>query len=535
MRFIVWVVATLLIASLTVHAADTLVVCPKDFRQALEPWHKHRKAQGHAFRWIDNLGSPDEIRKQIRKSAKSGQAKFLVLVGDADPAMGSNDAVRAVSVPTHFAPARVNIHWGKERDIATDNWYADLDDDQIPDLAVGRIPADTPDELSVIVDKILRYEDCQDYGGWRRRVSIVACPGNFGPIIDQALENGARKFATEGIPPGFETTATYGQWRSPYCPDPRRFQECALGRINEGALFWVYIGHGNCRHVDEVSLPDRSRFPILRYDDVGRLDCQSGSPIAIFLACYTGRFDDRDDSIAEEMLRTPGAPVGIIAATRVTMPYAMTVMGGELMKGYFVHRYQTLGEVFQYAKREMVLGKRDSASARFIDTVARTLNPKSPDLAAERLEHVLLFHLIGDPLLRLPRASEVTLDPPALLADGGSLTIRAHSQIAGRCRIELVPPRDRLCIPPPERNTFLGSDDFFAELTETYRKANDPVLASAELDVLPGDFEAILAMPETSFEHLHVRVFIQGQTGFAVGHAEVKQDLSAQPTSNTQR
>lgn len=531
MRFFVWIVAALMIASFGVQGADTLVVCPKDFRKALEPWYKHRKAQGHTFRWIDNLDSPEEIRKQIRKSAKSGQARFLVLVGDADPAMEKNEAVRGVSVPTHFAPAKVNIHWGRDRDIATDNWYADLDDDQVPDLAVGRLPADTPEELSIIVEKILRYEECQDYGTWRRRVSIVACPGNFGPIIDQALENGARKFATEGIPPGYETTATYGQWRSPYCPDPRKFQECALGRINDGALFWVYIGHGHCRHVDAVSLPDRTEFPILRYDDVCRLDCQSGSPIAIFLACHTGRFDDKTDSIAEEMLRTPGAPVGVIAATRVTMPYAMTVMGGELMKGYFVHRFETLGEVFQHAKQEMVNGKRDSPSARFIDTVALTLNPKSPDLAAERKEHLLLFHLIGDPLLRLPHASEVTLGPPDLASEGGTMTIHAHSPIAGRCRIELVPPRDRLSFQPPVRNKFLGSDDFFAELSDTYQKANDPVLASCELDVVAGDFDARLDLPESSFDRMHVRVFIQGQSACAVGQTEFKRETSTESTT----
>ena len=54
-------------------------------------------------------------------------------------------------------------------EIATDNWYADLDDDGVPDLAIGRLPADSPQDLAVMVAKILAYESVQVPGPWCQR------------------------------------------------------------------------------------------------------------------------------------------------------------------------------------------------------------------------------------------------------------------------------------------------------------------------------------------------------------------------------
>lgn len=523
---IVWVLLVGLAAASP--AADVLVVCPPEFRPALKPWVRDRSSRGHTFAWISHEGTAEEIRDRIRKAAgPPGRARFLVLVGDADPAMHHDPAIRAVSIPTHFAEARANVPFTKERDIATDNWYADLDDDQLPDLAVGRLPVDTSQELATVVRKILDYERNTDFGAWRRRISFVACPGDFGGLIDSVIEQGARRLTTEGIPPSYATTAMYGHWRSPYCPDPRLFSREALGRINEGALFWVYIGHGHCRTVDHVTLPDRTAHPILRYDDVRTLECRSGQPIAVFLACHTGRFDDPEDSIAEEMLRTPGAPVAIVAATRVTMPYAMTVMGGELMRGYFEQRIETVGELVQEAKRQMVLRPRNTASARVLDSLAVALNPRSPNPAVERMEHVLLFHLIGDPTMRVPHAEEATIESLDRLTAGGEIVVRCESPLAGTCVVELAPPRDTLPFQPPSRRRFSPSEELLAELHETYRRANEPVLASAVLDVDAGPFEATLQVPSTHIGAGHVRVYIEGRSGYALGSKEVRIEKGA--------
>jgi len=41
---------------------------------------------------------------------------------------------------------------------ASDDWFADLDDDGLPNMAVGRIPVRTPEDIAAVVTKILGYE-----------------------------------------------------------------------------------------------------------------------------------------------------------------------------------------------------------------------------------------------------------------------------------------------------------------------------------------------------------------------------------------
>ena len=55
------------------------------------------------------------------------------------------------------------------------------------------------------------------------------------------------------LPADYRLSMTYGSWRSPYCPDPRRFHATTLERLNEGAWFWVYIGHGYPLGADRVA------------------------------------------------------------------------------------------------------------------------------------------------------------------------------------------------------------------------------------------------------------------------------------------
>ena len=122
---------------------DTVIVCPAEFREALRPWLDYRAGQGHSFAMVANTETSDGIRRRIREVAEGGDLRFVLLVGDAD----ADAEQRRRCVPVHRAKAEVNVLWGSEPHIAADNWYADLDDDRTPDLAVGRLTADSPDEL----------------------------------------------------------------------------------------------------------------------------------------------------------------------------------------------------------------------------------------------------------------------------------------------------------------------------------------------------------------------------------------------------
>jgi hypothetical protein len=508
--------------------ADVAVVCPKEFRAALAPWLAHRQEQGHVIAILDS-GTPDQIRKAIRDTAAGGNLRHIVLVGDAD--VSRNQGERRASVPTFKVKAEVNVKFGSEPDIAADNPYADLDDDGLPDVAIGRLSVDRPDQLADIVRKVIAYEKQQDYGPWRQRVNLVAGVGGFGSLIDSTIEMTAKKFLCDSVPTSYCTTMTYGSWRSPYCPDPRRFQESVVSHFNEGSLFWVYMGHGHPERLDRVHVPGAA-FPILDQRDISKLDCQHGSPIAVLLACYTGAFDYPRECLAEEMLRLPGGPVAVLAGSRVTMPYAMAVLSSTMIDECFQNRPATLGEIVLNAKRRSVEDSKPLEAAsidepvkienrQLLDALGKMLSPRPDLMEAERREHLALFNLLGDPLLRIAYPEEAKLEVPSDAVAGEKVPLKITSPVAGKATVQLVCRRDCLTFDPPSRSEFVYEDRALAALQATYAKANDHRYSEHVVELKPGVFEAELPIPAHARGACHVRVFIAGVEKHAQGAADV--------------
>ena len=507
-------------------AADTVVVCPEAFREALGPWIEYRRKQSHRVAVVSNLGSSHDIRRRIRETAKGGRLRFVVLVGDADPDLMWDATVRARCVPMHYAKARINVLWGSQPTISTDNWYAQPetgdDENPRPELAVGRLTADSPEELRQMIDKIIAYEQSTDFGPWRRQMNFVAGVGGFGPLTDMVLESAAQYFLTRNIPAEYHVSMTYGSWHSPYCPDPRRFRLTTLDRLNEGSLFWVYMGHGYPFGLDRVQVP-RAQYPILAVPDVNLLDCRHGRPIALMMACYTGAIDARPDCLAEVMLRTPGGPVAVLAGSRVTMPYAMTVMATNLTDACFQKHCETLGEALLYVKQNMLAEPAAGDQQRaMLDTIAAAISPMPRQLAAERAEHVLMFNLIGDPLLRLRHPKEVRISAPSTVLPGTAMEISGTCPINGRGTLELVLVRDRLPLARPDRSEYPQVTEDLAEFQEVYVRANDRRLETVELEVRDGRFTARFDVPQRASGRCHVCMFVEGNDDFASGAADVQ-------------
>ncbi len=497
-------------------APDVAVVAAPQFRETMEPWIRYRQAQGHRVAVVAGEQSLPDIRRELRELARGGRLRYVLLVGDADPAMYSDAAVRARSVPTAYAEAKVNVLWGSEPHIATDNPYADLSGDGVPELAVGRLPANSAAELETMLAKTLAYERSADFGPWRRQVNVVAGVGGFGWLADSVLESAARYFLTRLVPPEYVVSMTYASWRSPYSPDPRQFHRTTLERLNEGSLFWVYIGHGFPYGLDEVQTPGGT-FPILANDDAEKLAART-PPVALFLACYTGAFDAWDDCLAERMLARDGGPVAVVAGSRVTMPYGMTVLATELIDQCFQRQAPTLGDALLAAKQRMA-ARPDAAGPEraMLDAIAGALSPATDRLADERAEHVLLMNLLGDPLLRLRYPHPVDLHVPDHAPPGGWLRVEGTSPIDGEGKVELVVARGRLAFTPPPRRTFPTTPDGLSALQATYEQANDGRLAVVPLAIRAGRFAVELPVPSGVSGPCHVRVYLAGDRAHAAG------------------
>jgi hypothetical protein len=431
--------------TVSAHDPDTIVVCPPVFEHAIQPWLEYRRAQGHVIAVVSCRGTAAEIRSRIRAHATSGKLRFVLLIGDAAPpkrrpfyvsllaASGAQEQPGGEAnhcVPASYTPAKVTLRWGGEPLIATDDYYADLDGDLSPDLAIGRLTADSPEELTAMIEKIMAYERNRDIGRWRTRINFIAGTGGFGAIADKLIERVAGNIVARYLPATYKCWITYAQGPDDPSTDPETFRDKVIDRLNEGCAYWVYIGHGDERNL--VSAPSKlsSRWhAVFSARDVRRLQPAGGPSIALFLACRTGAFDKRDDCLAEELLRAPAGPVAVIAGSRVTMPYAMTILGRAMIVETFVNRRATVGEVVLHAKRRLLPPADEHrvglatlvAVSKSFETIPEGLIPITrrlavlrfvrlfgalpADLMQERAEHVALFNIIGDPLLRLRHPS----------------------------------------------------------------------------------------------------------------------------------
>lgn len=501
-------------------AVDTVVVCPQPLRAALQPWIDYRTAQGHELIVVSASGDATEVRERIVQAARAESLRAVVLVGDADPAASVEPALRARSLATYRLSAKVNVAYGSPPHIGSDHPYGDLDNDGRPDVAVGRLTADSSAELSTMIGKIIAYEQNAPADARQRTIHLVAGHSGFGTLIDSAIESAARSILRDRIPATHGTTLTQANWRSPYCPPPSEFRATTIRRLNEGCLFWVYMGHSHVQYLEHFELPG-DKQPIFDIHAVPRLQAGSGHPIAVFLACYAGAFDARLDCLAEELLRSDSGPVAVVAGTRVTMPYAMSVLGVEMLDDYFGAQHDSLGELLLAAKQRSLDERADDTCRAALNTVARVLNPLGGDLRDERQEHVQMFHLLGDPWLRLHRPPRVTLDAPSQVTAGSQLVVTGRSPIDGMAEVELVVSRDRLTFTSPERARYDSEPAAQEQFRDTYERANDTRLLRERVAVEQGSFRAVFTVPEHAHGACHVRVTVHGLERYALGSRDV--------------
>jgi hypothetical protein len=501
---------------------DSIVVCPAVFQPEMIRWIKHREAQGHGIIMIQPSRTAFELQQRIRKLEKQYAIKNLVLVGDCF-ARKLNGIHDPPIVPRGTVQAVVNVKYGSESIICTDNIFADLDDDLVPDLTVGRLSIDTPQELRLLVDKILGYENRPAPGPWRQRMNLVAGVGGFGTLTDRIIEAAAQQLILRGIPDGFETKMTYASWRSPYFPDPRNFHQETLKSLNEGSLFWVYFGHGHIHRLDHVKTPV-SNFKILNIFDKHKLNAKNGSPIAVLLACYTGAMDAIDDCLAEEMLESPGGPVAVFAGSRVTMPYAMSILSHEMLVEAFHGDCETLGELILRSKRNLVAKKkkRMDQTRTAIEALAGVFSPTRDLLDQERLEHAQLFNLLGDPLLRLPKSESMGITAPRSAVSGDSIIVRGASPQSGRMLVELSFDRSKLPFQPQDRKEFEWTPQFLHRVQKEYLSANQKTVSRQVFDIDKGSFQVEIDIPHHLKGKFQVRAYVENQQAYAVGTSEIR-------------
>jgi hypothetical protein len=172
------------------------------------------------------------------------------------------------------------------------------------------------------------------------------------------------------------------------------------------------------------------------------------------------------------------------------------------------------------SKRRLLATPEKNSTRAAIDALARLLGPVDP--REELVEHLWLFNLIGDPLLRLRQPQSLEVRAPAQVAKGQAIEISALMPMAGEATLELVPRRDRLAGLPPRRQKFSTSEAAQAEFSKSYHQANDPVVFRSRARVAAGEATLRCEIPADASGAYECCVFVAGRDDCASGAAAIE-------------
>jgi hypothetical protein len=258
------------------------------FKKYLEPFYRWKRQKGFKldilYRGAGQAGiSYPELKESISKiysssSAKGHPPEYLLIIGDAEkiPYFGSG-----------------NI---------TDLYYGEFDGngDYLPDMFIGRIPANDTTSVKSAVKKILEYEKFQFADTNKFYSRALALSGKDASYANYM--NGQIKYAvTNYLTPANKINESHF-----YYPDGYTKKDSVIKLISKGLSFINYTGHGSSAgwlHID-IKSPDIKKF-----------NNSSKYPFVISNACRTAQFNDTASFGNKMVLSSGKGAIGFIGCT----------------------------------------------------------------------------------------------------------------------------------------------------------------------------------------------------------------------------
>lgn len=320
--------------------ANLIVLSHRAFLPALTPLLEQRKMQGYRTALVDitdvydeySFGhkSPAAIKEMLRSAIRppAAESRYVLLVGDA-----SLDPRNYLGVGEFdFIPTKLLAVGDIET--ASDDWFADFDEDGAPEMAIGRMPARTLSDAVTMVAKTIRYEQATEGS----RVALIA---DVGDVFD--FERAAEQVRAS-IPAGTEVETIY---RSKLSAGEAR--DAVIASLNRGPRLVNYFGHG---------ARDLWRGNLLTVADAARLENRASPSVIVSLSCLNGLFQDTTiESLAESLLKSAGGAAVVWASSGLTGAGGQAGMNQEFMRLVQSGEARTFGEAAARAKR--VIADRD--------------------------------------------------------------------------------------------------------------------------------------------------------------------------------
>ncbi len=266
-----------------------LIICPENFKKAIEPLAAWKIQTGIATEIVnaEQFSGPESIYNFVKNYYyNNGNLAYLLLVGD------------AAQIPPY------QYSYG-----SSDNYYSYLaGNDHYPDILVGRFSAETVKDVTTQVNRTLEYEkDPSTEASWLTTATGIAStlgPGDDGESDFQHISNLLKELKSSTFTK-YNEFFDGSQGESDAVGNPSANEIAA--KINQGNGIIFYAGHGS---------PNSMATGSITKSVVDNLANNDKCPIIWAAACETGNFADRT-CVAETWMRatsTNGYPTGALAA-----------------------------------------------------------------------------------------------------------------------------------------------------------------------------------------------------------------------------
>jgi hypothetical protein len=319
--------------------ADMLIITHGDFAGSSNSLVDLRKSQGIQAMVVDVENVYDEFsfgQKQpqaikdflaytVGNWKKAPQ--FVLFVGDAsfDPknymGLGESDFAPTKLIDTEIFQT------------ASDDWFADFNNDGIPELYVGRLPGRSAGEISQIVSKIVAYDSIRRAGPVNKKVLLISDINDGFNFEASSMELRA------GLPSGTNSSLILRSQNS----DDKTHADI-LAAINSGQSVVNYLGHGSVGLI---------RGNLLSNADAAAMTNENSLSLFVMMTCLNGLFDEpTGESLAEAFLKANhGGAVAVWASAGICPPGSQTPMNQDLFNGLFKSTKPiSLGEAVARAK-----------------------------------------------------------------------------------------------------------------------------------------------------------------------------------------
>ena len=326
---------------------DYVVITHPTFAESIQPLVEFRRSQGLSTMVVDigdiydefsdGIFNPLAIQKFLRYVYNNWQQPvptYVVLVGDAhyDYKYATVERYRrdpsfrgTYNLYTNFVPT---FHgWAPESgETAMDQRFVNISgDDPLPDMLIGRLSVQTSEDLTTMVEKIIKYERDLRTGPWQGTLIQVADDNTDNPG-DAVFEFSRDQLIEKIIPVGYNTRQIY--LRKIKSPERTRLQ--IRSALNQGALLIEYTGHGGIQTWADES--------IFRLDDVVGLRNRH-LPFVITTTCLNGQFDKPQQAgnycLSEQFLLGEYGAIATLSATRLTYGTANAEFDEDLFESLF--------------------------------------------------------------------------------------------------------------------------------------------------------------------------------------------------------